>query len=219
MHIPDGLMWPIIMAIGWGVAIFALAIAVRKEKTTMTNEKVPTMAVLAAGIFVAQMLNFPIVGGTTGHLLGATLATLVVGPWAAIIVMSIVIIIQGFLFGDGGILAMGLNLVNMAVVAVAVSAIVLRFTRKIKTEASVFSAAWCSVFVASVVCGLELAVSDMMAPGHYGITWTVSIPMMAGLYSIIAIGEALITISIATYFLRVYPALIQNARRAPEVAT
>jgi len=219
MHIPDGLMWPIIMAIGWGVAIFALAIALRKEKTTMTNEKVPTMAVLAAGIFVAQMLNFPIIGGTTGHLLGATLATLVVGPWAAIIVMSIVIIIQGFLFGDGGILAMGLNLANMAVVAVAVSAVVLRITKRIRTEVSVFSAAWCSVFVASLVCGLELAVSDMMAPGYYGITWTVSIPMMIGLHSIIAIGEALITISIATYFLRVYPGLMQNARRAPEATT
>lgn len=217
MHIPDGLMWPIILAVGWVFALIAISIAARKCASSVTNEKVPTMAILAAGIFVAQMLNFPIIGGTTGHLLGATLATLIVGPWAAIIVMSVVVIVQGLLFGDGGVLSMGLNLTNMAVVAIAASAVALRFTKGIRTEASVFAAAWLSVFAASLLCALELALSDLAAPGAYGIVWTISVPMMLGLNSIIAVGEGLITVSVAKYFLRVHPGLIRMEKPAPEV--
>lgn len=216
MHIPDGLMWPLIMLVGWVIAIIALAIAARKCSTSLTNERIPTMAILAAGIFVAQMLNFPIIGGTTGHLLGATLATLIVGPWAAIIVMSIVIVIQGLLFGDGGILAMGLNLANMAVVAVSVSAIFLRLLKGFRTEAAVIVASWFSVFTAASICAVELAVSDLASPGTYGIVWNLSIPLMLGLYSVIAIGEAIITASVAKYFMLVHPGLIASAKTAPE---
>ena len=218
MHIPDGLMAPTILAIGWIVALIAIGFASRRCSSRIANEKVPTMAVLAAGIFVAQMLNFPIVGGTTGHLLGATLAVMIVGPLAAIIVMSIVIIIQGLLFGDGGILAMGLNLTNMAIVAVLAGAVFLRLTEKLKTEVSVFIASWSSVFIASLVCAAELAVSDLISPGTYGVIWSISIPTVVGLYSIIAIGEALITVSVATYFLRVHPHMIQSPKRVPEAS-
>jgi cobalt/nickel transport system permease protein len=218
MHIPDGLMAPLILAIGWVAALIAIGIAARKGSMRVTNDKVPTMAVLSAGIFVAQMLNFPIIGGTTGHLLGATLAVMIVGPLAAIIVMSVVIIIQGLLFGDGGIIAMGLNLTNMAVVAVLVGATFLRLTEKLKTEVSVFVASWSSVFVASLVCAVELAISNLIAPGSYGIVWTVSIPTMVGLHSVIAIGEALITVSVAAYFLKAHPHIISSSKRVPEAS-
>ena len=218
MHIPDGLMWPLIMLVGWGIGIIAVAIAARKCSKSLTNDRIPTMAILAAGIFVAQMLNFPIIGGTTGHLLGATLATLIVGPWAAIIVMSIVIVIQGLLFGDGGILAMGLNLANMAVVAVAVSAVFLRLLKGVGTEAAVIVASWFSVFIAALICAVELAVSDLASPGAYGIVWSLSIPLMLGLYSVIAIGEAIITVSVAKYFMLVHPGLIATAKSAPEAS-
>lgn len=216
MHIPDGLMAPLILAIGWIVALIVIGIVARKSSSRITNDRVPMMAVLAAGIFVAQMLNFPIVGGTTGHLLGATLAMMMVGPLAAIMVMSVVIIIQGLLFGDGGILAMGLNLTNMAIVAVVVGSIFLRFTKNLRTEVSIFTASWSSVFVASFICAIELAASNIIAPGSYGIIWSISIPTMVGLYSIIAIGEALITVSVAAYFLRVHPEIIHSSNRVPE---
>jgi len=210
MHIPDGLMLPLIMAIGWMIAIIVLALSARKVKALIPDDKIPTMAVLAAGIFVAQMLNFPIIGGTSGHILGATIAVAIVGPWAAVLVMSIVIIVQGLMFGDGGILSMGLNLTNMAVIGVSVSYLILKITYKMRAEASIFIASGIAVFTAAIFCGLELATSYALAPGQYGIIWSISIPTMTGLHAIIAIGEAIISASVIAYLVHVSPDIIHS---------
>lgn len=219
MHIPDGLMLPALLGTGWVVAIIVLAIAAKKTRQLLPEEKIPTMAVLAAGIFVAQMLNFPIAGGTSGHLVGATIATLLVGPWAAILVMSIVIIIQGLMFGDGGILSLGLNLTNMAIIGVLVSTMVLRTLgiMKLRNEIPVLSAAWLAVFIAAFACALELALSYAASGGVYGIIWTISLPAMLVTHAMIGIGEAVISVTVASYLSHVAPAMLQSFAAKKEV--
>ena len=117
MHIPDGLMSPEVLILGWVLAVPVIAFAIWKLNKNIDERAIPFMAMLAAGIFIAQMLNFPVGGGTTGHLIGAALAVILLGPYAAIVVLTAILMIQCFVFGDGGITALGLNLVNMAVVA------------------------------------------------------------------------------------------------------
>ena len=116
MHIPDGLMHPAIVLMGWLLAIAGVGLSLRIMNRRVRDEDIPFMALLAAGIFVAQMLNFPIGGGTTGHLVGAALAAILLGPAAAILIMFTILLIQCLLFGDGGITALGLNTFNMAIV-------------------------------------------------------------------------------------------------------
>jgi len=220
MHIPDGLMLPLLLGIGWIIAIAALAAAVRKTKQLLPDDKIPTMAVLAAGIFVAQMLNFPIAGGTSGHLIGATIATMLVGPWAAVLVMSIVIIIQGLMFGDGGILSLGLNLTNMAVIGVFVSAMILRAFGgvRLRSEIPVSSAAWLAMFTAAMACALELSISYAASGGVYGIIWTISVPAMLASHALIGIGEAVISVAVTSYLSHVAPAMLYTFAPKKEVA-
>jgi len=220
MHIPDGLMLPALLGAGWVIAVVVLAVAVRKTRQLLPDDKIPTMAVLAAGIFVSQMLNFPIAGGTSGHLIGATIATLLVGPWAAVLVMSIVIIIQGLMFGDGGILSLGLNLTNMAIIGVLVSASVLKGMGKIRLrrEVPVFSASWLAVFIAAFACALELAISYAASGGAYGIIWTISLPAMLASHALIGIGEAIISVAVISYLSHVAPTMIYSFAPDREVA-
>ncbi len=116
MHIADGIMAPPIWVLGYIIAVPVLAYAIRRTRDDLGEAQVPLLGVLAAGIFVAQMLNFPIGGGTTGHLIGAALAAILLGPYAMILIITVVLIIQALLFGDGGITALGLNILNMAIV-------------------------------------------------------------------------------------------------------
>src|SRR5512137_1580831 len=120
MHIPDGFLSTLVSVIFWCLSVVALAYALRRVGKDLGERQVPLMGVLAAAIFAGQMLNFSIAGGTSGHLLGAALAAILLGPWAAFIVMTTVISIQALIFQDGGLLALGANLFNMAIVGSAV---------------------------------------------------------------------------------------------------
>ena len=143
------------------------------------------MGVLAAAIFAGQMLNFAVAGGTSGHLMGAALATILMGPWAAILIMTSVVSIQALIFQDGGLLVLGANIFNMAVVGVAVSYMVYQTILKItgNTRKGVliggFSAAWLSIILAALSVALQLAVSGT-SPAR------LAIPAMAG----VQIGRA-----------------------------
>ena len=112
MHIPDGFLSVLVSTILWILSIIAIGYALRRVGQDLGERQVPLMGVLAAAIFAGQMLNFTVAGGTSGHLLGATLATILLGPWAAIIVMTTVVGIQALIFQDGGLLAMGGNIVE-----------------------------------------------------------------------------------------------------------
>jgi len=192
MHIPDGFLSTPISVIFWVLSIIALAIALKRVGKDLGERQMPLMGVLAAAIFAGQMLNFTVAGGTSGHLLGATLATILLGPWAAMIVMTTVVSIQALIFQDGGLLALGANLFNMGVIGVTVSYFVYTSIQKMARGKSwgIFVgggvAAWFSIVIASLAAALQLALSGT-SPAN------IAVPAMAGIHMLIGIGEGLIT--------------------------
>jgi len=218
MHIPDGLMDPLVSMIGWIEFLVVLAGVMLLSRDRIKEKNLPRVAVLSAGIFVAQMLNFPIGGGTTGHLIGGALFAIIAGPMVAVIGMTVVLLIQGLLFGDGGITALGLNGLNMAVIAPltgwGVYTLLKPLTEKTGSTSRVASgfvvgaAAWASVFVAAATCAAELSVSYAVSSGAYGIAATVSVPAMLGVHAIIGVGEAIITAGVFVYLWSVSPGAI-----------
>ena len=120
LHIPDGFLSPIVALICWAITIVVVSIAIRKTGHALGQKQIPLMGIMAAFIFAAQMINFPVPGGTSGHLLGGALAAIALGPWPAVLVMTAVVAVQGLLFQDGGLLAMGANILNMGILTAAV---------------------------------------------------------------------------------------------------
>ena len=211
VHIPDGLMDPVVWVVGFVVAVPILFVAFRRLGRETDEDRIPFMAVLAAGIFVAQMLNFPVAGGTTGHLIGAALAVVLVGPVAAMAVLTVVIVIQSLFFGDGGITALGLNLLNMAVVAPLVASLVYGASKR-NMKASIFAASWLSVFIAAFATAIELSASFLISGGTFGITPYVALPAMLGYNAVIGVGEGFITVGVWAFISQVAPE-ITKARR------
>jgi cobalt/nickel transport system permease protein len=221
MHIPDGLMDPTVSAIGWIEFLVVLGAVLLLAGNRVKEKNLPRVAVLSAGIFVAQMLNFPIGGGTTGHLVGGALFAIIAGPMVAVIGMTVVLLIQALMFGDGGITALGLNALNMAVIAPltgwGVYTLLKTMTEKEGRRSSAASgfvvgaAAWASVFVAAAACAAELAVSYAVSSGAYGIAATVSVPAMLGMHAVIGVGEGIITAGVLAYLWSVQPDAITSA--------
>jgi cobalt/nickel transport system permease protein len=211
-------MDPIVVIIGWALALPVIAFAIYKLNKNVDERMVPFMAILAAGIFVAQMLNFPIGGGTTGHLIGAALAVILLGLYGGILVMTTIMVIQCLVFGDGGLTALGLNLLNMAVVAPLVAFGIIRLLNK-DTEKKMVGlplAAWTSVFVTALVCGAQLALSFTISGGEFGIDGMISLPAMGIYHAIIAFGEAIITTGVVLFLSRVAPETLDFGMRPRE---
>jgi len=166
-------------------------VAVKMTNRKLGEKQVPLMGVMAAFIFAAQMLNFPIAGGTSGHLLGAVLAAILLGPWAAVLVMTSVLIIQCVVFQDGGVLALGANVLNMGIVAPFLGYYCYRAITAVTGEsrnsklAGCFVGAWISVVGASAACAVELSFSGTSP-------LSVALPTMTGWHVLIGIGEGLI---------------------------
>ena len=193
MHIPDGFLSVTVSVICWIIAIGVVALALRQTNRTLGERQVPLMGVLAAAIFAGQMLNFSVAGGTSGHLLGAAIATILLGPWPAVVVMTVVVSIQALLFQDGGLLALGANIFNMAIIGVFVSYAVYTLLQRALggkrwgIPVSGFLAAWSSIFIASLSCALQLALSGT-SPA------SIAVPAMAAIHALIGLGEGLITV-------------------------
>lgn len=214
MHIPDGFLSISVAVTLWIVTIVIVAAALRRVSADLGERQVPMMGVLAAAIFAGQMLNFPVAGGTSGHLLGAALATILMGPWAAIIIMTCVIGIQGLIFQDGGLLAMGANIFNMGIVGVVVTHFVYRSTRALAAGkpwgifVGGFMSAWLGVVIAALITALELALSGT-SPAN------IAIPTMGGIHILIGIGEGLITVGALAFLYFVRPDLLQVGETRP----
>jgi cobalt/nickel transport system permease protein len=193
MHIPDGFLSVLVSIAFWIISAIVVGIALRKTSQVLGERQVSLMGVLAAAIFAGQMLNFAVTGGTSGHLLGAAIATILLGPWPAILTMTAVVSVQALLFQDGGILALGANIFNMAVVGVFVAyAAYTLLTNAIRrqpggTFVAGFVAAWLSIFIASLVAALQLALSGT-SPAN------IAVPAMGAIHALIGIGEGLITV-------------------------
>jgi cobalt/nickel transport system permease protein len=213
MHLPDGFL-SLLVSLGlWIVAAIIIGIALKKTNKALGEREVPLMGVTAAAIFAGQMLNFSVAGGTSGHLLGAALAVILLGLWPAVLVMTSVVAVQALLFQDGGILALGANIFNMAIigplVAYAVFTLLIRLFRNHPRGlfAAGFAAAWASIFVASLACGLELAISGT-SPAN------IAIPAMGAIHALIGIGEALITTGALAFIMVARKDLLQPERNS-----
>ncbi|RXE55518.1 cobalamin biosynthesis protein CbiM [Methanoculleus taiwanensis] len=162
MHIPDAFIPLTQAAVYWIVALIFIALSLRWARQSMGEEKVPLVAVLAAGIFAIQALNIPIPWGTSGHMVGAALAAIVLGsPFAAVFVLTLVLLVQGVIFGDGGITVMGANIVNMGVIGGFVGYYTYTALRGLTRNAyaAAFIAGWASLFVSAIACAFELAIA------------------------------------------------------------
>ncbi len=206
MHIPDGFLSIPVSAASAAVSFGALALAVKKVQKKLQERLVPLMGVLAAFIFAAQMFNFPVAGGTSGHLLGGVLTAVIVGPWAAMIVLTCVLIVQCLLFQDGGLLALGANILNMAVIGTwcgwfFYAAVKKALPQKIGGAAGIFIGAWFSVVIAASAAALELGLSGT-APLKAALIAMVSV------HAVIGVGEGIITLFVFSFLKRVKPELI-----------
>jgi cobalt/nickel transport system permease protein len=180
----------------WVIALIFIALALRWARRSMGEEKIPLVAVLAAGIFAIQALNIPIPWGTSGHMVGAALAAIVLGsPYAGVFVLTLVLLVQGVIFGDGGITVMGANIVNMGVIGGFVGYYGYTAIRSVigNTYAAAFIAGWASLFVAAILCAVELAIAGTF-PLELGLT------MMGTYHVVIGLIEGGIT-AVALYLI------------------
>ena len=212
LHIPDGFVSAPVAAAGWVAAAGLIAFAARRADRSLDERAVPLMGVAAAFIFAAQMVNFPVAGGTSGHLLGGALAAILLGPWAAIIVMTAVVALQALLFQDGGLAALGVNTLNMAVLTVLVTWIIYRGLSPLGRlhpavpAVAAFAAAWLSVEAAAVATALQLAVSGTSPLG-------VALPALVGVHALIGIGEGAITLGALALVRAARPDLLTRPAR------
>jgi len=207
MHIPDGFLDAKTLALTGALSAGGLAVAARQVNRTLPRNKIPLMGLGAAFVFAAQMLNFPVAGGTSGHLLGGVLAGVLLGPGAAAIVIACVLTVQALLFSDGGVLALGANIFNMSFIGAMVGCAIYRLVHKFLPGlrgriTAVFFAAWLSTVLASVTCAGELALSGTLPT-------EVVFPAMISIHALIGIGEGLITSLVILAIARTRPDLLE----------
>jgi cobalt/nickel transport system permease protein len=220
MHVPDGFM-NVTMSAATGVISFGTLWAyIRSAKDLIADKFIALTGMMSALIFVLQMINFPVAAGTSGHLLGGALAVIVLGPRLGLICLSVVVIIQSLLFADGGLSALGVNVLNMAIVTSATSWFIvkywIKFIGKNKT----------SIITVSVLAGiLSVVFSSIAFTIQYAIGGTISIPVgtvliaMVSKHLIIGLGEGIITALIITLLMRVRPDLVYAYDRSDENTT
>jgi len=205
MHIPDGFLdlktWAALDVVSAG----ALAVAVNKTRRVLGEKHIPLMGVIAAFIFAAQMLNFPVAGGTSGHFMGGVLAAILLGPLSGVVIMAVVLIVQCLVFQDGGITALGANVFNMGVIGSIAGYYIYKGISRLGLKGKLdfvaaFIAAWLSIVLAASACAVELAISGT-------VPLNISLPAMAGVHAIIGIGEALITVIVLSVITKVRPDL------------
>lgn len=212
LHIPDGFLNFLVSLLCWGITVLVLAVAISRTNKSLGERQIPLMGIMAAFIFAAQMINFPVAGGTSGHLLGGALAAIVLGPWAAMLVMTAVIAVQALLLQDGGLLVMGANILNMGLLTAAIGYGLYRstFGGSRSTKLAVAGvAAWLSVMAGALATALQLWLSGTSN------LQTVVLAML-GVHALIGIGEALITVAALTFIFQTRPDLLDEKSAAAQ---
>ena len=213
MHMSDGLINAPTSVIFGGVAVTGIAAALVGARRDLDDRTAPMAGLVAAFVFATQMINFPILPGVSGHLLGGTLAAILVGPWVGALCVSIVLVVQGLVFADGGLTALGANITNMALVCTAAGFLVALALRRLAARgrlglASVaFVAAFCGTVVASLGFVLEFAIGGDPAFPLAGVAGTI-----VGLHALIGIGEGVITALTVTAVAATRPDLVYLLR-------
>ncbi|MCW3994734.1 MAG: energy-coupling factor ABC transporter permease [Candidatus Bathyarchaeota archaeon] len=212
MHIPDGfLTLPVIIVtfiitiIFWGISI---------KKTKLTEQQVPIMGLLTALFFAAMMMNYPIVGGTTAHLLGGATIGLILGPFAGCISMTIILVLQTFLFGDGGLTALGANVLNMGIIGIFVPCMIFLAANKIfklKTTTSFFIIIFVSAFVSDVLSAISAGIELGLSQPVFQFGLSVAVPAMAINHSVIGVAEGIVTVIIIGTLLKLRPDVLEKS--------
>ncbi|MDW5597892.1 energy-coupling factor ABC transporter permease [Conexibacter stalactiti] len=216
MHIPDGYLSPEVAVATTVVSVAVLGFAARRAPSELDERRLPLLGVTAAFIFAVQMLNFPVAHGTSGHLLGAALAAALLGPWLGCLTVAAVLAVQALLFADGGIAALGANVLNMAVIGALLTGWLLARTRSLTDRSRsqmlvvVAGAAWLSVMAGAVATAVELAASGTVPLAEV-------LPAMLETHALIGVGEALITVA-AVALVLVRPRAFVAAALAVSVA-
>ncbi len=207
MHAADRFLSVPVAIFFWVITIVVIGIAVRQTNRNLDERSVPLMGVMAAFIFAAQMFNFQVAGGTSGHLLGGVLAAVLLGPWAATLVMACVIAVQALVFSDGGLVVMGANIFNMAIIGTLGGFALYRVLCGLfggEDRGRIPAAAiagWASVVAGAIAMSLELIVSGT-SPAE------VVLPAMLGVHAFVGVGEALITAAALAFIATARPDLL-----------
>lgn len=214
MHIPDGFLDAKTAATTAALSVVGVGLALRQVKRDLPARKVPLLGLAAAFLFAAQMVNFPVAGGTSGHLVGGALVAALLGPSAAVVVVTTVLIVQCFLFADGGVTALGANIFNMGILnpfgGYLVYRLVCRWLPGARGRVTALAfASWCATVAAAVCCAGQLAWSGTVA-------WSAGFPAMAGVHMLIGLGEGLISALVFLAVQRTRPELITETGAANE---
>jgi len=216
MHIPDGFLSTGVAVTAGAVSAGVIGYSLYKSREELDEKAVPLLAVCAAFIFAAQMLNFPVAGGTSGHFLGGVLAAVLLGPWLGSLVIALVLLVQCLGCADGGLVALGANVFNMAVIGCVLGYFIFYGIKSVLPKRRPYFltaagiAAWLSVFLASGVCAVELSISGTSP-------LSVTLPAMLGVHSIIGVGEALITVVVVGLVLAVRPDIVRTFDYRPSI--
>ncbi len=207
MHIPDAFIPLPQAAVYWIIALVFLALAIKWARSELNEDKIPLIAVLAAGIFALQSFNLPVSMGTSGHLVGGALAAIVLGsPFAAVFTLTLVLIIQGFIFGDGGITVMGANILNMGVIGGFVGYYSFQGLQKILKNGYISSAvaAWLACLVPALACAVEMSIAGTfpLVPG---------LVAMGIYHAIIGVIEGVVTAVIIYVLAMARPDLVDSS--------
>jgi cobalt/nickel transport system permease protein len=220
MHVPDGFLdAPTSLATGAAAAV-AVGVALAGARRELDDRTAPMAGLVAAFIFAAQMLNFPVASGTSGHLLGGALAAVLVGPWTALLCMSVVFLVQCLLFADGGITALGTNIVLMGVTTVAVGWVVFRLLQAVLPKRLSLLP-----LEAGIAALLSVPASALVFVGLYSLGGTAPLPLddltaaMVSVHLLIGIGEGVITFLAVASIVAVRPDLVYGARRVLTLRT
>jgi cobalt/nickel transport system permease protein len=224
MHIPDGYLSPQTYIPLFGVFVGSVAVAVKKVKKEVSARNIPYLGMAAAFSFIIMMFNLPVPGGTTGHAVGSAVIAILFGPWAAMIAVSVALIIQALVFGDGGITAIGANCFNMAIFMSFTAYYIFKLftkdhTNKAKVSFAAFIAGYLSLVLAAIVTGFEFGIQPLIASTKDGkalycpYDLSIAIPAMAIEHMLLfGIVEGIITAIIVNYFLKTEPTFIYAFR-------
>ncbi len=225
MHIPDGYLSPQTYIPLYGVFISAATVAVKKVKKTVSAKNIPYLGMAAAFSFIIMMFNLPVPGGTTGHAVGSAVIAIIFGPWAATIAVSVALIIQALIFGDGGITAIGANCFNMAVFMPFVAYYIFKLissdpAKKKRVYLASFISGYLSLVLTAILTAVEFGIQPLIASTADGkalycpYDLGIAVPAMAIEHLLVfGIIEGLITATIVSYFLANEPGLIYAFKR------
>jgi len=212
LHIPDGYLTPYIIIPTFIIAMIFWVLSVKKIK--LTEQQVPIMGLLTALFFAAMFMNYPILGGTTAHLLGSATIGLIIGPFAGCISLTIILVLQAFLFGDGGLTALGANVLNMGIIGIFIPCaifIVANKLFKLKSAYSIFATIFICAFagdvLAAISAGTELGLSQPIF--QYGLS--IAVPAMTINHSIIGAAEGLVAVILIGTLLKLRPDVIEKS--------